>query len=308
MALKYAFFKGCKIPHYVPHYETATKTVLNALGVELIDLEFGCCGYPVRQMNPKAFLSQAAKNLAMARQEGLDIFTPCQCCFGSLKKAALLLEDEAQQDAVNQVLADDGLSYTGGVEIKHMLKVMADEVGPAKIAAKVTRPYEDLKVAAHYGCHALRPSKVVDFDDPGNPTLFDELIKATGAISVDWDQKAKCCGNPLWGKNNQLAMDMTANKLKAATTAGAEFMAVGCTYCQIQFDQVQPVMLEQRQDLTPLPSLLYPQLLGLAMGLDPKTLGIDKHNLDAGLIYEKLPKPEEEEPEAEAGDGAEEAA
>jgi heterodisulfide reductase subunit B len=306
MALKYAFFPGCKISHFVPHYESATKAVMQALGIELVDLEFGCCGYPVRQMDAAAYLAQAARNLAAAQKEGLDILTPCQCCFGSLKKAEILLEDQAKLDAANQVNAEDGLTYNGGVEVKHMLKVLAGEVGKAKIKAKITQPFENLKVAAHYGCHALRPSNVVQFDNPNDPSLFDGLITVTGAKSVDWSQKTRCCGNPMWGKNNKLAMDIAASKIKAATAAGAEFMAVGCTYCQIQFDQVQPAMLEEMEGLTPLPSLLYPQLLGLAMGLNPKKLGIDEHNLDASLIYDKLPQPEPEE--TDPHDGEEEAA
>ncbi len=305
MASKYALFAGCKIPYYVPQYGMATASVLAKLGIELVEPEFGCCGYPVRQQDQRAYLASAAKNLAIAQAEGLDILTPCQCCFGSLKKAVALMEDEAQLDAANRVIRAEGLSYSGsGVEVKHLLQVLSDDVGPAKIKSKVTLPYEDLNIAVHYGCHALRPSKLVQFDDPLNPTLFDDLVEATGAKSVDWDHKTQCCGNPLWGKNDKLAQGLTAKKIQAANRAGAELVCVGCTYCQIQFDQVQPELLPEHTELSPLPSVVYPQLLGLAMGMQPKDLGLDKHNLDVSFLVDKLPEPEEEAAEEAPEDEA----
>ena len=301
MAPKYALFPGCKIPHFVPQYGVATKAVLAELGIELLEPEFGCCGYPVRQQDQRAYLASAAKNLAIAQAEGLDILTPCQCCFGSLKKAMALMEQEANLAAANQVISAEGLAYSGsGVEVKHLLKVLAEDVGEAKIKAKVKLPYEDLKVAVHYGCHALRPSKLVQFDDPQNPTLFDKLVEATGAKSADWEHKTQCCGNPLWGKNNQVAKDLTARKIAAANSAGAELVCVGCTYCQIQFDQVQPELLADHAELSPLPSVVYPQLLGLAMGMQPRDLGLEDHILDVSFLAEKLAKPEDEADPGEA--------
>jgi heterodisulfide reductase subunit B len=287
--MKFALFLGCKIPYFLSHYGDATRLVLGELGVTLVEMEFGCCGYPVRNQDTKAFALIAARNLALAEKKGLDIFTPCQCCFGSLKKAAFLMrEDAALREETSSRLAEEGLTYQGQVDIKHLLQVLHQDVGLAAIKQKIVKPYHGLKIAAHYGCHALRPSKVVGFDDPLAPTLFDQLVEATGAKSLDWDLKLSCCGNPLWGKNDQLAADMMVNKIKDGQKAGAEFLCVGCTYCQIQFDTVQKEVLAARPGIEALPSLLYVQLLGLAMGLDPKALGLSANLLDAGGLSAHL--------------------
>ena len=287
--MKFALFLGCKIPYFLSHYEGATRLVMAELGVDLVDMEFNCCGYPVRNQDTKAFVLTAARNLALAEKQGLDIFTPCQCCFGSLKKAAFLLrEDPDMLKETNARLAEEGLSFQGKIGIKHVLQVLHEDVGIKAIKEKVVRPYEDLKVAVHYGCHALRPSRVVAFDDPLAPTLFDKLVQATGAVSVDWTRKLECCGNPLWGKNDELAADMTVKKINEANKAGAEFLCVGCTYCQIQFDTVQKEILAARPDVAAMPSILYLQLLGLSMGLGAEALGLPANLVDAGGLSAHL--------------------
>ena len=287
--MKFALFLGCKIPYFLSHYEDATRLVLGELGVDLVDIEFGCCGYPVRNQDSKAFVLTAARNLALAEKQGLDILTPCQCCFGSLKKAAFILrEDPSLLKEINASLAEEGLGYQGKIEIKHVLQALHENVGVKAIKEKVVRPYEDLKVAVHYGCHALRPSQVVGFDDPLAPTLFEKLVEATGAASVDWTRKLECCGNPLWGKNDKLAADMTVKKINEAHKAKAEFLCVGCTYCQIQFDTVQQEIVASRPEVSPLPSVLYLQLLGLSMGFEADALGLSANVINANDLTSHL--------------------
>jgi heterodisulfide reductase subunit B len=297
--MRFALFLGCKIPYFLSHYGDATRLVLRELGVDLVEMEFGCCGYPVRNQDTKAFVLTAARNLALAEKQGLDIFTPCQCCFGSLKKAAFLLrEDASLRKEIAFRLAEEGLSYQGQMDIKHLLQVLHQDVGIAAIKQKIVMPFQDLNIAAHYGCHALRPSKVVAFDDPLAPTLFDQLVEATGATSLDWNLKLSCCGNPLWGKNDKLAADMMINKINDGRKAGAAFLCVGCTYCQIQFDSVQKEVLAARPDTQALPSVLYVQLLGLAMGLSPEALGLPANLLDASGLSSHLAQIKHGEPEA----------
>jgi heterodisulfide reductase subunit B len=281
--MEFAFFKGCKIPYYQPHYATATEAVLDSLGVKLVDLEFGCCGYPIRQQDQDAWLISAARNLAIAAAKGLDILTPCKCCFGSLKKAAYTLaHDEEALERVNTALFEEELKYEPGkIEVKHLLQVLDKDIGAQVIKEKIQKPFTNLNVATHYGCHALRPSKITEFDDPVNPTIFDRLVEITGAKSLDWDQKTQCCGNPQKDKNNPLAKAMTAKKLNSGLAIGADFVCVACTYCQIQFDTVQKEMLDQGELPQALPSLLYPQLLGVSMGIDPKKLGLENNSINA---------------------------
>lgn len=293
--MRFAFFTGCKIPYYQPHYADATQEVMKALDVELVELEFNCCGYPVRNQDADAYLLSAIRNLALAEANGLDIFTPCQCCYGSLKKAAYRLsEDPDKKEQINQALAEEGLTYQGKAGVNHLLTVLGQKVGPGRIAEAVVNPFEDLKIAVHYGCHALRPSWITEFDDPWSPTIFEELVNATGATSLDWPHRLQCCGNPLWGKNDELALDITSRKLTSASQVGADYLCVACTYCQIQFDTIQSQEMAGLEGVPTVPSILYPQLLGVAMGLDPAKLGIDKNVMPAeGILKRVAPSAEE---------------
>jgi heterodisulfide reductase subunit B len=262
-------------------YETSSKAILERLGVGLVDIEeFNCCGYPLRNIEFKAFLLASARNLALAEKKKLDVMTLCQCCYGTLKKANFLLRENASlRKEVNAVLEREGLPYEGEVEVKHLLYVLHQEVGVEAIKKKIAKTFKGLKIAAHYGCHALRPSQIVRFDDPVTPTLFDKLVEATGAESIDWPMQLECCGAPLWGIHDELSTEITLKKLKNGRESGADYLCTACTYCQIQFDTVQQMILSQRGLNHPLPSILYPQLLGLSMGINSETLGLKMNKI-----------------------------
>ena len=279
--MKFALFLGCQIPVRLKQYETSSKAILERLGVGLVDIEeFNCCGYPLRNIEFKAFLLASARNLALAEKKKLDVMTLCQCCYGTLKKANFLLRENASlRKEVNAVLEREGLPYEGEVEVKHLLYVLHQEVGVEAIKKKIAKPFKGLKIAAHYGCHALRPSQVVRFDNPVTPSLFDQLVEATGAESIAWPMRLECCGAPLWGIHDELSTDLTLKKLKNGRESGADYLCAACTYCQIQFDTVQQMILSQRGLNHPLPSILYPQLLGLSMGINSETLGLKMNKI-----------------------------
>jgi heterodisulfide reductase subunit B len=262
-------------------YETSSKAILERLGVGLVDIEeFNCCGYPLRNIEFKAFLLASARNLSLAEKKKLDVMTLCQCCYGTLKKANFLLRENASlRKEVNAVLEREGLPYEGKVEVKHLLSVLHQEVGVEAIKKKIAKTFKGLKIAAHYGCHALRPSQVVRFDDPVTPSIFDQLVEATGAESIVWPMQLECCGAPLWGIHDELSTEITLKKLKNGRESGADYLCTACTYCQIQFDTVQQMILSQRGLNHPLPSILYPQLLGLSMGINSETLGLKMNKI-----------------------------
>jgi heterodisulfide reductase subunit B len=206
--------------------------------------------------------------------------TLCQCCYGTLKKANFLLRENASlRKEVNAVLEREGLPYEGEVEVKDLLYVLHQEVGVEAIKKKIAKTFKGLKIAAHYGCHALRPSQVVRFDDPVTPSIFDQLVEATGAESIAWPMRLECCGAPLWGIHDELSTEITLKKLKNGRESGADYLCTACTYCQIQFDTVQQMILSQRGLNHPLPSILYPQLLGLSMGINSETLGLKMNKI-----------------------------
>ena len=299
--MKYALFLGCNIPARVMQYESASRAILGALNVGVVDIkEFNCCGYPLRNINFNAFVLLAARNLALAEQDDLDIITLCQCCFGTLKKAHhLLKEDALLRKEVNSRLEKEGLSYNGGIEVKHLLQVLYHDVGIAAIQKEVKKRYEGLPIAAHYGCHILRPSQVVQFDNPVSPTLFDQLIGITGAHSIDWPMRLECCGAPVCGINDELSMDLSKKKLEDGRQRGAEYVCVACPYCHLQFDTVQERMLSEKRMGDRLPAILYPQLLGLCMGIDRSILGLEMNRIPLDSI-EGFLSDSREEPRAEA--------
>lgn len=289
--MKFAIFLGCKIPPFQPQYESSTRLICNSLGVELVNEEFNCCGYPVRHLDYYSYIFSAARNLALAENRGLDLITPCKCCFGSLKKAQHILRERSDiLSRVNENLAEENLEYQGELRVTHLLEVLYNDVGLEKIKQAVTRPFEQPRVAVHYGCHALRPSRIMGFDNPEHPKKFDQLVEATGAVSVSLNKKIQCCGNPLWEKNSELSMLFAQKRINQARAAGAEYLCVACTYCQIQFDTVQKIMISKERIPDPLPSILYPELLGLCMGFSTQELGMDSHDLDSRDIasYQKV--------------------
>jgi heterodisulfide reductase subunit B len=254
--------------------------------VGLVDIEeFNCCGYPLRNIEFKAFLLASARNLALAEKKELDVMTLCQCCYGTLRKANFLLKENASlRKEVNAVLEQEGLPYEGKVEVKHLLYVLHKEVGVEVIKKKIAKTLKGLKIAAHYGCHVLRPSQVVQFDNPVTPSILDDLVEATGAESIAWPMKLECCGAPLWGFHDELSTEFTLKKLKNGSESGADYLCTACTYCQIQFDTVQQMILAQRGLNDPLPSILYPQLLGLSMGIHSETLGLKMNKIPLNKI------------------------
>jgi len=288
--MKFALFEGCNIPVRVKQYADATQAVFNKLDIELVELtEFNCCGYPVRNIDQRAFVLSAAKNLAVAETAGLDIMAMCKCCYGSLKKAEYALNsDHDLNKEINDVLAKEKLHYEGHVRIKHLLTVLHGDVGLEALKPLILKTYNGLQIAVSYGCHALRPSKFTGFDDPVAPTLFDELVEITGAYSVDWSRKLDCCGAPLTGVNDSLSMDMALNKMNSAREAGAHYVCTACPYTHLQFDWVQNEMAGRTGEWEPLAAILYPQLLGLSMGIDEQTLGLSENRLGLADITSYL--------------------
>lgn len=288
--MKFALFEGCNIPARVTQYADATKAVFNKLDIELVELtEFNCCGYPVRNIDQRAFILSAAKNLALAETAGLELMAMCKCCYGSLKKAEYALNsDHDLKQEINALLAKEKLHYAGHVRINHLLTVLHGEVGLEALKPLILKTYNGLQIAVSYGCHALRPSKITGFDDPVAPTLFDELVEITGAYSVDWSRKLDCCGAPLTGVNDSLAMDMALNKINSARQAGAHYICTACPYTHLQFDWVQNEMAGRSGDWEPLAAILYPQLLGLSMGIDEQTLGLSENRLGLADITSYL--------------------
>jgi heterodisulfide reductase subunit B len=288
--MKYAFFIGCQIPARVAQYEMSVRSVLKELDIKLVDeRQFNCCGYPMRDSDRKAFLLSSARNLALAEKKGLQMLVMCMCCFGSLKHTESIMKEEGNiQDEIKGILKKESLFYEGKTKVKHFLSVLYHDIGFDKLKSRISRPFKDLKIATHNGCHALRPSRITKFDDPVDPIIFDTLVEVTGASSVDWKRKLECCGSHAMGMNDELSMELTRKKLDNGMEAGADFLCTACPYCQIQFDTVQDLIIAGNGKRNGIGSILYSQLLGLSMGIENDKLGIDMNKIDINGIKSYL--------------------
>ncbi len=284
--MPFAIFRCCPTSIFLKQYETATDAVLQKLGIEVVDVkDFNCCGYPLKNINFKSFVMSSARNLSLAESRGSNIVTLCSCCYGSLKQAQqVLTEDLSLKEETNTILKREGLHYSGNIKIKHLLEVLYDDFGLEQIQNHLVRTYSGLRVATQYGCHMLLPREIMQSDNSTAPPVFDQLVEVTGAESVDWSMKLECCGSPMWGIYDDLSMDLTESKIKEAKKSGADYLCVACVYCQLQFDRVQQMMITRRGVNDQLPSILFPQLLGLALGIDEGTLGINHNKLDLNGI------------------------
>lgn len=276
--MRYAYFPGCKIPHHLPQYGTSVRAVCQALGIELVDIEFNCCGYPVRHESEVASVFSAVRNFALAEQSGLAILTPCKCCFGNLKYAAMrMAESQSLAHEVERLLAREGLLLPESMHVDHLLTVLDRVVGVDALQKQVTLPLSGLKVACHYGCHALRPGDVTGFDDPLAPTVFERVVTALGAQPVDWELRVECCGHPLRGRDEVISRSLMERKLESAISAGAHVLVTACTYCQLQFDVERDRLPYESTLRAAAPAVLVSQLAGTALGLPEDKLGLSRN-------------------------------
>jgi heterodisulfide reductase subunit B len=287
---KYLIFLGCAIPYRVSSYEISSRKILSKLGVELVEMpEFNCCGLPLDPVSHETMLILAAKNLALAEKEGLNILTLCPGCAGTLKKVnKALKEDKALREEINIHLREAGLELKGVVETKHILQLLREDVGIDKIKASVVKPLTNLKVAEHNGCHILRPKEVIGFDDPEDPQTLKMLIEATGATCLDYIDETECCGAPSVGVSDKVALSLARDKLNHIKQVEAQALITICPFCHIMYDTNELRIEKMFNEVYGIPILHYPQLLGLAMGMTPEELAFGELRVNTKSILSRL--------------------
>lgn len=284
--LKYLLFLGCVIPYRLASYETSARKVAAKLGIELVDMqESNCCGLPMDPVSHEVMLTLAARNLCFAEQQNLNIVTLCPGCAGTLRKVnKLLREDKKIKEEVNGYLNQLGLEFKGTIVAKHIMQVLAEDVGFEKIKGTITKPLSRIRVAVHYGCHVMRPFKYIDFDNPENPMVMNRLIELTGAKRLNYMDETECCGAPISGLNEKIPLQLAGDKLSHIKAAGAQALITVCPYCHIMFDVNQSRIERTINETFGIPVLHYTQLLGLSMGLSPSELGLEELRVSAAKI------------------------
>ncbi|NYB51957.1 MAG: CoB--CoM heterodisulfide reductase subunit B [Methanobacteriaceae archaeon] len=289
---EFAYFLGCIMNNRYPGIEKATRILFENLGVGLKDMEgASCCPAPgvFGSFDRTTWASIAARNITIAEEQGNDIMTECNGCFGSLFETNHMLhEDEQMKEKINKVLAEVGREYKGEINVRHFAEILYNDVGLEKLAESVTKPL-NLNVAVHYGCHFLKPSAEINIDDPIKPTILDELVEITGAKSVPYKDKMMCCGagGGLRSRDIDVTADFTREKLTNMREAGVDAIVNVCPFCHLQFDVGQVEVNDKFGTDFEIPVFHLAQLFGLAMGLGGDELTLDAHQVCTDSAMEK---------------------
>ncbi len=291
--MKYAFFPGCTVLGRGRNYEMSARAISSVLGIELIDLDdFECCGFPLKSVHYDTYTLMAVRNIFIAEEKGFDICTLCSACTGSLTEVNRHFNENFDEKAkVVAQLRKSGieLRVSKPVRVKHLIKIIYEEVGLEKLEKSIKKKLSNLALAPHYGCHYLKPSDIYEpSEDPENPKSLDELISVTGARVVNYSEKLRCCGAGILAVNEDTAYLMTQPKLRELTRNSADAMVLMCPFCSVMYDDNQKKIEQKFQEQYNLPVLYYPQVLGLAVGLEPKALGLQMNRVSTRTLLEKI--------------------
>jgi succinate dehydrogenase / fumarate reductase cytochrome b subunit len=293
MPLKYALYPGCAAKGATPELYQSTMAIIGRLGIDVVELTAAaCCGAGVvTEANPDAALALNARTFAQAEQLGLDVMTICGTCQGVMGAANKRLKQEpGLLNRINALLASEGLVYRGTVQVKHLLWIIVRDIGLQELRRHIRVPFKDFRVAPFYGCYILRPSWDVGFDDPENPTSLEKVIQAVGGESVAYAGRTKCCGFPIILEKETIAVAMAGANMKEAKEGGADFMVTPCPLCHMSLDIYQERAGKAVGTRLDMPILHLPQLIGLAMGIPAKELGLLRHLIPVESILKRMEK------------------
>jgi heterodisulfide reductase subunit B len=283
---EYAYFPGCSLEKMALSYHLSAVETTHKLGVELKELEdWNCCGATTYfHVDELLAYTLAARNLAMAEKEGLDLVAPCSACYkNSYFTNVYLKEDPDLAEHINFALQEDNLQYSGSTAVRHLIEVFVHDVGLEEVRSKVSHLLDGLRVAPYYGCQIVRPKK--DGEDVEQPQYFEELLSAIGADPIDYyPLKVYCCGGSLILTSRRAALNMVRNLLQSAVDSDAAVIATACPMCQINLECYQKQVNQEFGTELSIPVMYFTQLVGLAMGIAPERLGIGKELVSAAPI------------------------
>ena len=278
--MSYDLFLGCVIPARLPFLEASSRKIFEKLGIKLNDIDgFSCCPDPtgIELIDHKTWLTLGARNLSLSNNnEGIISF--CSGCVETLKGVNYHINKDSEiKNDVNKILKGVGKKYEGKTEVKHFAQVLYENLD--KVRENVEHPLTGFKVAVHYGCHYLRPSEIINWDDPFEPTTIDEIVKAIGADTIDYELKMECCGNPLDKSDKEISLQMIDNKFKSIQKSGANCISLVCPACFQQFDFNQRELSKEKENSYNFPVFYLSELIALAFGFKPEELGLIFHRV-----------------------------
>jgi len=264
--------------------------VLPKLDVELVEIRgAACCGFPLSSIDNLTWTYLTARNLALCEDQHLDMLPLCNGCHLSMCEVKHTLQaNPALKEKVNTVLASEDLRYEGTARVRHIIEVLHDDIGPEGIQKAISKPLAGLKFAAHYGCHALRPSELGRPDDSRNPRKLETLIGALGARWDTYPERLDCCGAGIAVSAGESSLKIAGGKLEKLRAAGFDGLVTTCPFCMRMYDARQEAIGALLGSATSFPVFYYTQLLGLCMDVDRASLGLHLNMSPVDEVIQKL--------------------
>jgi succinate dehydrogenase / fumarate reductase cytochrome b subunit len=292
--MKYAFWPGCVSKGACPElYESLVKSCAK-LGIELEELYDGNCTGAgiISEHEPEVADALNARNFALAQRLGLDLMNICSTCQGVQSLTQEKLDrDEAYRAEINAHLAEagEGLEYKPGLTIKNFMWVLVEDYGLDKLREQVVRPLTGLRAGPFYGCYILRPSRILGMaEHPERDEYLDMIIEAVGAQPVDYEGKNKCCGFPILTNNRNNSLKQAGSHIAEAKDEGADCLVTPCPLCHLNLDAQQPSAAQVIERELNVPILHLPQLIGLAIGIEPAELRMNRHVIGTQQVLDKV--------------------
>ncbi|CAD5957793.1 CoB--CoM heterodisulfide reductase subunit B 2 [Planktothrix tepida] len=286
--MKYSYYPGCSLHTTAREFDISTKVVMEELGIELKELQdWSCCGGSVAAgVSHDVGMAMAARNVVLAQKENLDLLTSCSGCYNKSARAAKALEDAAEKDRISVILSKMGLSISDyNIRVRNVVDVLANDID---ITPHIKKPLTGLKVVCYYGCLLTRPADITGWDSPIVPMSMDKLSAICGAEVIDFSLKTKCCGGPILVSQQDIAFDLTKQLLDEAKFQGADCIVLACPLCDTNLELRQGEIEKKYNISYNLPILYITEIIGLALGIKPGKLGMNKHIVSPQPVLAKL--------------------
>ena len=293
MMEEFALFLGCTIPLKFPHLEKAFREVASILGIKLKEMEgASCCPEPVslQSLSVDTWLTIGARNLAIAERMGDDVLTICSGCYETLKTVKVLLnEDKEQFERVNSLLGKINWEYKNMIDVYHFVEIFSQPEWLDKIKQVTVRPLDDLNLAVHYGCHLIRPSEIMQFDDPERPETIDSILETMGANAVNFATKLECCGYCA-RLQDEIGETLVQEKMVELVDMDVEVDALiaVCPACVSQYDRKERLLARNIDKDLDIPVLYLPEIMAVAMGVSLDDLDLKRRSVKQNKLMEKL--------------------
>ena len=293
--LKVAYWPGCVSRGFTPELHGSMALVAERLGIELVELDrANCCGAGViAEHNQELADTLNARTFALAQETGLAMMNICSTCQGAQSECQQRLDaDSAYRAHVNEALEGQGLEYMKNKEgwsNKNFLWLLVEDYGIDRLREHVKRPLSGLRVGPFYGCYIVRPKDRLGYDEhPERDLYLEQVIEALGGEVVEYDGARKCCGFPVITMARETSLRQAGTHVGDALDAGADCLVSPCPLCHLNLDMQQPEAAKVVNRELDLAILHFPQLIGLALGFEPKELGMGKHIASTKWVEERL--------------------